>query len=278
MSRDDLAHNPILHRELEIRASGDEGYRLFNYSGPGHYLLLLQLPLIYGLLSLTMGLSSAPHGASARSAISEAWTTPLFLVTLWLQTLYFTHSAARFCAGSVVVERERGTFDALRLLPRSARDIFVGKYVAAIAPLICEALIAIPFLALYAWFGAVSVGVVLLAAAFEVGLILVFGMWGMFWSLHSRDVLSAVSRAFCTALAINVMPLVLGMVVLVSHDVTPMWWKMSPLGLSYELVHVGQMGFSSMVADVPLFALIGAASAALMVLLYRMSLRRLSTR
>lgn len=258
---DGLRTNSFLRRELDVRASRDEGYRLFNYAGPGLFLLLLLTPLIFGLMGSTVGW------------VNEIFTAPLFLVTVWLQALYFSHSAARFCAGSIAVERERGTMDALRLIPRPAHDLFVAKYAGSIAPLLVEALVSIPFMATYAWTGNVALHTVFATALLNIVLILFFGMWGMFWSVHSRDVLSAVSRGFCTVLACNVLPVLLVIVTRLSEDgaYTPLFF-LSPLCVATALVHPANPSQISSLLTLSVPAVLVYA------LLYRGSLKRLSGR
>jgi hypothetical protein len=268
MSLGGMLRNPYLRRELEIRASGDEGYRLFNYSGPGLYLLLLQLPVVYGLIATGFSWSGA----------AEAWTAPLFLVTVWLGVLYFSHSAARFCSGSLVVERERGTIDALRLVPRPSTELFAGKYLAAIAPLLVEALITFPFLSIYAAFRSVPWIVVGAVSVLNFGLIAFFGVWGMFWSVSSRDVLSAVSRAFCTVLGFNLLPLVLGLVIQLSDNTSCHGLLMvSPLVLATRLVQAGVQPQAAS-PDGGLVACLLLIAALVFIVLRRVSLGRLSAR
>lgn len=202
-----LFSNPIMVREMEIRASRDEGYRLFNYCGPGLYLLLLESPAVFGIV---LGDLFSSWQSSTGGHATLFWSPALFLVTAWLQVIYFSHAAARFCAGSVAIERERGTLDALRLLPSRTREVFTGKFLPAVAPLLIEALVAIPATSLYCVMGAVPVSTVLAVGALNVGLVVFFGLWGMFWSVTCRDVMSALSRAFATVLGFNVVPLLLG--------------------------------------------------------------------
>lgn len=202
-----LLRNPILLREMEIRAGRDEGYRLFNYSGPGLFLLLLGSPAVFGML--IGDVITVKDGGS-----SVLWPPAMFLVTAWLLVIYFSHAAARFCAGSVAIDRERGTLDALRMLPRSTADLFAGKYLAAIAPLLLEAVAAIPLLGLYSLLGSVRLGSVLAVGLLNLGVIVFFGLWGMFWSVRAREVITALSRAFGTVLACNVLPLAAAFVLL----------------------------------------------------------------
>ncbi|MBM3464962.1 MAG: hypothetical protein FJX76_22925 [Armatimonadetes bacterium] len=204
-----LLGNPVLVREMEVRAGRDEGYRLFNYCGPGLYLLLLESPPVAAIILGDLFASMQRHGSANLILPSVP-----FLVTAWLQVIYFSHAAARFTAGSVAVERERGTLDAMRLLPRSVEEVFAGKYWAAIAPLLVEALVAIPLLGLYCVAGAVHFSTVLACGILNVFLILFFGLWGMHWSVRCREVHSALSRSFATVLGFNVMPLIASFVVL----------------------------------------------------------------
>lgn len=264
-----LARNPVLMRELEVRAARDEGSRAFNYAGPGLYLLLLQLPVLYGLLSSTFNWTTG----------SEAWTAPLFLVTVWLQVLYFSHAAARFCAGCMAVERERGTMDALRLVPFPAREVYFGKYLAAIAPLLVEAVLSVPFMLIYAWYGAVSPSEVFLSQTVNLVLILFFGAWGMYESLHSRDVSSAVSRAFCTVACFNIFPLVLGGFLRSPEDATsPPLALLSPLCLMTSLVHARDTTLQTLQCDTWYLGMDTAAFILVSLLLYRACVRRLSGR
>lgn len=264
-----LIQNPMFWRELDVRAARDDGYRLFNYAGPGLYLLILQTPVLYGLLGSALGWTAS----------SEAWTTPLFLVTLWMQVLYFSHAAARFCAGSFAIERERGTMDALRLIPRPSRELLFGKYLAAIAPLLVEAVLSAPFMAIYAFYGAVAFHTVFFVTVMNVALILFFGMCGIFWSLHSRDVLSAVSRGFCMALVFNLFPLVGGVLLKVFDEtMSAPSLMLSPLSVASSLVHPSVSFLHAIGHDVLLLGVQLLAFGLIATLLYRSALRRLNAR
>lgn len=267
MSPHRFVTNPFLARELELRASGDPSYRPFDYSGPGQVLQIVLTPVVYGAV-VTWG-----------SGEREVWTTPLFLVTVWLLSLYFSHASARVCAGSLAIERERGTLDALRLTPRPLADLLVGKYAAGIAPLLVESVLLVPLLGLYAVFGSIGWSTVALVGGVEVGLVLGCGMIGLFWSLHSRDVVSALSHAFGTVVTLNALPLIGAIFVRLSHDVSlPALLQLSPLGLVTRLVHTDAVTTPVLLADAGAVAVFAVVMVGATVLLYRASLRRLASR
>lgn len=266
MSPRRLLTNPFLARELELRASGDPSYRPFDYSGPAMYLHTLLVPLAYG--------AAVTWGSGER----EVWGGPLFLVTVWLLSLYFSHASARVCAGSLAIERERGTLDALRLTPRPLADLLVGKYVAAIAPLLVESVLLVPLLGMYAVFGSIAWSTIGLVVVVELGLVLGCGMIGIFWSLHSVDVVSALSHAFGTVLTVNTLPLVGAILMRLSHDVSlPALLQLSPLGLVTRLVHIEVVTAETLLRDAGAVALFAVVTAGCAILLYRASLRRMAS-
>lgn len=260
-----LRRNPFLQRELEVRACGEQSYEAFGYGGPGLLLLVLQAPVLYALILSSCG--GAEDGL--------LWSSSLFLVTSWLLVLYFAQTAARVCAGSFAVERERGTIDALRLVPCPPRTLFAAKYVASVAPLLVEALATAPCLALYAVFGTVGVVSVATIVVTEVTLVLTCGMIGMYWSLHSRDVLSALSRSYATVAAALALPLVLATFLRLSYDIPGgAVFHISPLGLVTRFIPIGPASLAC--EDALALGLFVGGAAGCTFLLYCSCLRRLA--
>jgi hypothetical protein len=279
-----LAHNPLLSRELAIRSKRVEGYRLFNYSGPGRYLLLLCAPILFDLL-LTWSYRGLIEPTRGQDGGWLFWAPSVFLVTVWLQVLYFSHAAARYCAGSIAVERERGTLPALLLLPRPLSDLLRAKMFAALAPLIVEAVLSMPLLALYACFGVVRPTSVLYCGLLDVSVIVFFGCWGMYWSVACKDVVSALSRAFCTCFFVAWGPLVLSFLV----SVLSLWGEagfefaratllFSPLYVVGALVQPVPWSGGLWPLDPLLLCLVIAVATLSCVRLWHCSLRRLCGR
>lgn len=264
-----LSRNPFLRRELELRASGDPSYQLFAYNGPGLMLMLVLMPVVQGLSLATLG---AAEG-------DESGLGVLFLVTVWMLGVYFSHAAARLSAGSLAIEVERGTVDALRLAPLPPADLLVGKYVASIAPLLVEVAACGGLLAPYALFGAVAWTTLALVMLLEGGVVLLCGMIGLYWSLHGRDVMSALSRAFGTVLALNTLPLVAAAFLKLAHDMSfPGVMQLSPLGLSTLLVHFEPLDGLGLLRDASTVGLLLLLWLCCTMLLYRASLRGLGRR
>lgn len=264
-----LRTNPFLLRELALRAAADDSRRLYAYSGPGLFLLLLQMPVLYGLLV----------SALSGSFETDIFGAPMFLVTAWFLVLYFSHAAARLCAGALSSEREGGTLDALRLLPHASGDLFVGKFLGALAPLAIEVLLVAPALSLYALVGPVPLIRVALVAMLCGALVVGGGAIGMFWSVQSSEPGVAVTRAFATVLTLHVVPCALAVGLLsmsAGGESLLSVVLLSPLALVVRLAHAGSSTLSMLVDDLTVLAPVMCLGGCVTVLLLQIAMRRLS--
>ncbi|MCU0463628.1 MAG: hypothetical protein MUF38_03555 [Anaerolineae bacterium] len=197
-----LQPNPVAVKELRERMRGGRAYAVMTV-----YLILMSAVAVILFLAnapFTRGLSTSVTGDLGR-------TTFAGLVALELAMLMFI--APSFTAGSVTGERERQTYDLLKitLLPRAT--FLIGKLESALGFIALLLLAAIPLQSIAFLFGGVSEVELVLSLLVVLVTALTFGAVGVFFSTLTEKTTTASVRSYSSALLVMLGAPLLGAVV-----------------------------------------------------------------
>lgn len=183
-----LVQNPVFQKELRVRMrsrrQGKAG-RVVGYVIVGTVVALVYYSVLRGLFG---------PNASTNSARDT-----YILLTVALQTTLLLFLAPAISAGSITLEREQQTWNALLMSRLTAREIVAGKFGAALVP-------SAKLLALFAplcWVAAAAGDVPVLAALTSggmlVGMALFYTAVGLLFSWAQRRTYVATAAAFSVA-------------------------------------------------------------------------------
>lgn len=177
--------NPIISREMRSRMRNRRTF--FGLTG---YAMLLG-----GLAGIIY--ASFYYSANAYNSQAYNLSTPnieigpylgktLFSVTVILLLIMLPFTAATLAADAVAGEKERQTYEILRITPMSTPRLVWGKLGAVLVLLVLYILIALPLLMLAFLFGGVTVGELLIATLGLLVTALAFAAWGLYVSSVAR--------------------------------------------------------------------------------------------
>ncbi len=186
-----LRLNPMMMKEIRERMRGGRSFAVMTV-----YLLLLStfaVVLFATNAPITRGLSTSVTGDLGRITFAG-------VVGLEMALLMFI--APAFTAGSVTGERERKTYDLLRLTLLSPSTFLVGKLQSALGFMALLLLAAIPLQSIAFLFGGVSEVELLLSLVLMGVTALTFSAVGIFFSARTERTASASLRAYAVALGV----------------------------------------------------------------------------
>ncbi|MCA2002600.1 MAG: ABC transporter permease [Chloroflexi bacterium] len=188
--------NPIIHKELKSRMRGAQGFLiLFAYLA----LIGFFISAIYILLALGNGLSSSDP--SFPQTIGKV----IFSVVTLLELLMLAFIGPALTSGAISSERERKTFDLLRVSLLSARSIVIGKLGAAAAFLLLLVFTALPLQSLALFLGGVGAAEIFISSLMLAVTVLFFCALGLFFSSFSRRVLVSTVLSYGSILIFTVL-------------------------------------------------------------------------
>jgi hypothetical protein len=191
--------NPVMRKELRGRMRGVRAFVLLTF-----YLVLMSG---FALLIYLVLRTAAGGDVSASGAIGRA----LFFGVVGIQMLLIVFLAPSFTAGAITGERERQTYDLLQTTLLSTPSFVMGKLESALGYVLLLLLAGIPLQSLAFLFGGISEVELLLAFIMLLVLAIALGTVGLYFSAVFTRTLTASVRAYgAIALAVFVMPLVLG--------------------------------------------------------------------
>jgi len=197
-----LQPNPVAVKELRERMRGGRAFAVITV-----YLMLMSafaVILFFANAPFTRGLSSSVTGDLGRATFGG-------LVALELVLMMFI--APAFTAGSVTGERERQTYDLLKitLLPRAT--FLVGKLESALGFIFLLLLSAIPLQSIAFLFGGVTETELILSLVILWVTAITFGAVGVFFSTFTEKTVTASVRSYSSALIVMLgVPLISGLV------------------------------------------------------------------
>lgn len=140
-------------------------------------------------------------------------------------------------AATIAAEKDHETFDLLNLTLFKSSEIVLGKYISSTGFLFILVVTALPIYALAFTFGGVDVSTFWQLAAVVAGMTLFVSSIGLFFSLVSADVRTAISRSFFTLIIVAAITLFFGWALVASFSSSPpnvvTYW----LGLASLLVN-----------------------------------------
>jgi ABC-2 type transport system permease protein len=185
--------NPILVKEVRTRMRGNRAFIILTA-----HLLVLGLALLLVYLVLRSDLSSGAN-LQARQSFGKA----IFGLMVWMELVMISFTAPALTSGAIALERERQTFDLLKVTLLKPRSLALGKYLAGLVFIFLLLITSLPM------FGpAFIMGGVLLEEIFIAILILAtsaitFCAVGLFFSsLFSRPLVATV-LAYAFSIFVN---------------------------------------------------------------------------
>jgi ABC-2 type transport system permease protein len=183
--------NPVLIKEIRTRMRGNRAFVLFTT----HLLILvLVISLVYAF-----SLSSL----SANSSLEQRRISGkmIFGLLLWMELLTVSFLAPALTSGMISTERERQTFDLVRVTLLPARSLVLGKFTAGLAFIFLLLFTSLPLQGPAFLVGGVLPEEILIGILILVVTAIAFCALGMFFSsLFSR---TQVSTTLTYAVAIT---------------------------------------------------------------------------
>ena len=176
-----FTENPVLYKEITTRFQlrrQSKANRVVIYSIVG-----LVIPLFYWFSLRSMMRDSN----GARDAFG------IFLTVLEISLVVLLTPA--MSAGSITIEREKQTWNALLLSKLTHAEIVAGKFIGALLPTLVTLLVFFPINIVAAIVGSIGIGQFLLAHALLLATALFYGALGMFCSWACRRTQVATASA-----------------------------------------------------------------------------------
>jgi ABC-type transport system involved in multi-copper enzyme maturation permease subunit len=209
--------NPIIAKELKGRMRGRQGFILLTA-----YLALVSL-VIVAAYYYSVGDWNASR--ITPDALAETGKRIFGMVVLFEFALIVFIGPA-LTSGAISSERERGTFDLLRVSLLSPRSLIFGKLGAAIAYLLLLILAALPLQSLAFFLGGVGLEEMVVSLVMLTTSTLLFCTLGIYFSGIARRTVVATVMSYASL----IFPVVL-------------------LGILYILLENGDIDFSSLSTD-----------------------------
>jgi hypothetical protein len=183
--------NPIILREMRGRMRNRR-----TFFGLTSYAMLLGglAGIIYASFYYSASYSQVSNLATPSIEIGPYLGKTLFSVTVILLLIMLPFSAATLAADAIAGEKERQTYEILRITPMSSQRLVWGKLGAVFVLLVLYILIALPLLVLAFLFGGVTVGEMLIATLGLLVTALAFTAWGPGSSVGPRCSLPCAVR------------------------------------------------------------------------------------
>jgi len=204
--------NPIVLREMRGRMRNRR-----TFAGLTGYAIMLSV--IAGFIYAAFYYSTAASNQIYPNVtIPSLETGPyvgktIFAMTVILLLVVLPFTAATLAADAIAGERERQTYDMLRITAMSTPRLVWGKLGAVCSLLVLYIVIPLPLLGLAFFFGGVSLGEILIAILAFLVTALAFAAWGLYISSLARTAKIATALASgAILLAVYVAPLLVWMV------------------------------------------------------------------
>jgi len=124
-------------------------------------------------------------------------------------------------AASIAAEKDHETFDLLNLTLFKSSEIVLGKFISSTGFLFILVVTALPIYALAFTFGGVELGAFWQLASVVAGMTLFVSSIGLFFSLVSADVRTAISRSFFALIILAAVTLFFGWALVASFRSSP---------------------------------------------------------
>lgn len=185
--------NPVLVKEVRTRMRGSRAFILLSI----HLLALgLALLAVYLILRTDSTLLSNPQQRSTFGKL-------VFGLMVWLELIMVSFTAPALTSGAIALERERQTFDLLRVTLLKARSLVLGKYLAGLVFVFLLLLTSLPLFSPAFILGGVLLEEILIAVLILAVSALAFCAVGLFFSSLTPRALIATVLSYAFAILIN---------------------------------------------------------------------------
>jgi len=199
----------IVHKEYRQRARGVATVGL-----------IITYTLILGGVSFLVYLAAYTNlttGSTTASTVGRAMCISTFIAQMLLALML----SLSINASSIAAEKDQETFDLLNLTLFKSYEIVMGKFLSSTGFLLILVVTAIPIYTLAFTFGGVSLDFFWRLAAVVIGSTLLISAIGLFLSLTSEDLRTALGRAFLAVILIGAVTGVMGFILVSSLDGAP---------------------------------------------------------
>lgn len=185
--------NPILVKEVRTRMRGNRAFILLTA-----HLLALGLALLVVYLVIRSDLITGSN-SQARGSYGKA----IFGLLVWLELVMISFTAPALTSGAIALERERQTFDLLKVTPLSARSLALGKYLAGLVFIALLLLTSLPLFSPAFILGGVLLEEILIAVLILATSAIAFCAVGLFLSSLFTRPLVATVLSYAFAIFVN---------------------------------------------------------------------------
>lgn len=191
--RERLTANPVILKELRGRMRGMRAF----------VVLTVHLLVMSGFVALLYIAYLASETSSARAPSTQVIGKTIFGGVVGIELLLTCFITPAFTAGAISGERERQTYDLLRITLLPARSLILGKLTSALSYIILLLFAGVPLQSLAFLLGGVAPEEILIAMAVLITTALAFGSAGIFFSSLMRRTLGASVLSYAFALLAN---------------------------------------------------------------------------
>lgn len=186
-----LMDNPVITKELKGRMRGRQGFIMLSV-----YLTLISffIGLVYLFLAVDGSLSNGNPG------YLQTVGKVLFSTVVLLELLMVSFIGPALTSGAISSERERQTFDLLRISLLSGRALVFGKLSSSVVFLLLLILTAIPVQSLAFFLGGVGMAEMVISTLLLVVTAIFYCTLGLFFSSFAKRTLIATVSSYATIL------------------------------------------------------------------------------
>lgn len=172
--------------------------------------LIIAYTLILGGVSFFVYLAMYAALATQASQASSAGRA-LCVATFIAQMIMALMLSLSLNASTIAAEKDQETFDLLNLTLFKSWEIVLGKFLSSTGFLFILVFTAVPIYTLAFTFGGMEPGALYRLAALVTGTTLLISSIGLFFSLTSDDLRTALGRSFLVMIVLGAVTLFLGM-------------------------------------------------------------------
>jgi ABC-2 type transport system permease protein len=178
-----LWKNPVIVKEIRTRMRGSRAFWMVS-------IHLLVLALILGVVYFGLiAIISSSGDVGLRGMLGKA----IFGLVIGMELITISFTAPAITAGMLTSERERKTYDLLRVSLLPASDLVTGKYLSGLVFVFLLVLTSLPLMGPAFMIGGISLSEILVAAAVLLVTAIAFCAMGIFFSsLFRRTLISIV--------------------------------------------------------------------------------------
>ena len=188
--------NPVLVKEIRTRMRGKRAFIILTA-----HLLTLGMAVFLAYLVFQLSSSSTTTLENRR-----VFGKSLFGLLVWMELVMISFTAPALTSGAIAAERERQTYDLLRVTLLPAHSLVLGKFTAGLVFILLLLFTSLPLQSPAFLIGGVVLQEILIAIVILIVTAIAFCAAGMFFSsLFSRTLLSTVaSYAFAIFLVFGI--------------------------------------------------------------------------